>query len=359
MAYRLPTQITRENVGSVEPNALLPGDTKLRPQVRGGLKQFFRNSIDAAGGSIAIDSAATLVAQIAREDSRHPLCSATPFRYAAPAEIPEYGTECTAEATARAAITNMWFMLERYDGETFAQKVDQWRKGRAVQWRAPIDDNFEIRVRGGSGAGTYSIDFGLGMWSPDSPWKYNELWRNGIDTVQEADMLGARFIRTGSGIKPDDDKKQQGFDKFRKTYGILPQRLLALVGLYYMRELHPDYSLAMTTKGACKLSTLNKSSGSCDYTEIFKNVGFAASEDANWLVVREFPEGFFNALDRAKIRRREFDALHAAVGSINNMQAVDATGQELDIEPIFTLCTDNSPSTVEREVALQTARWRR
>lgn len=354
------SMIRQQDIRNFEPNALLTADAvPLNAQVRGGLIQFARNTLGTARGPIHEGSMRALIAEIATVDAEYPIYSAQPFRYAATPDLPEKGITCSAESTVVAALANMRFMVSRFHPQTFAASASESRKKRAVQWRTRFDDNFEFRMRGGAGAGAFSIDLGLGIAPIEKPGAYNELWRTGIDTVFIDSQLGARFIRTGSGVKRGDVEKTQAFEQFRKTYGILPQRLLGILGLYCMRELNPDYALAMTTEGARRYSTLGKSSGTCDYSGIFTNIGFQPSGNPNWLIVEDFSTGFFESLKKARIRRRESDVLHSSVQSMRNMTAVESNGNILPLKPPIIICSDNSKKTIEKELGVYMRSTRR
>lgn len=354
MASRIPAQISRQSIGQFDPNTVLPRDQPLAPSTRRGLKEFLANTIIATGTDVPGDAAAELIGAVANFDREYPLFSSTPFRYAAIPELPKLGLQCTAESTVIGAIGNMGFLTSQLNPQTFAANSREARRGnRAVQWRAPIDEKYEIRVRGGSGAGTFSIDFGLGTYDPLQPWRYNELWRVGIDTTARDGQTGTRFVRTGSAIKPGEEAKKEAFKKFRKAHGLLPQRLLGIVGMYYMHEVKPDYALALTTKGAIELSTLGKSNNArkLNYTGIFQNIGFEPSDDERWSLLPNFSEGgFLRALDVASIRRREADALHTAVESLNSMQAINYEGEPLGIPAPFKLCSDNDRTVINGEI---------
>ncbi len=134
---------------------------------------------------------------------------------------------------------------------------------------------------------------------------------------------------------------------------MLPGRLLGLIGLYAMRELQPDYAIALTTQGGKDLSTLGRSKGTCDYSGIFANIGFQPSDNPHWLVSDDFDNGFYESLERANLRRNEVDLLNAAVTSINSSHPI--IGTPLSIEPYslpIHLCSDRSIPAFERDLAL-------
>lgn len=354
MPHAFEGEISSNNVKLFDPNSVLTDGQSLDPAIGGGLKKYLK-SLACLRGKLSVETAADLIRGVADYEDELPLFSTQPFRYAALPFLPEAGVRRTAELTARSAVENMDYMQERFGAEAFAAETYASRQVRLIEWDAPIDDDYHLHVRGASGAGTFSIDLGLGVMDRSKePPKYKELWRAGIDTAHAYGILGARFIRTGSGIKQEhDDFKVKAFDRFRKRHGILPQRLLGLLGLYFMRELEPDYAVALTTTGARRLSTLGRSQGCCDYSGIFANIGFQPSTDEDWLAITDFGEGFYEALMRAGIRRREEPVLDTAMRSLNAMEPIDP--DQRDRGRLFEVCTDEGRDVIERELRVALA----
>ncbi|HEX5796818.1 MAG TPA: hypothetical protein VFX86_00325 [Candidatus Saccharimonadales bacterium] len=342
-------EINPQNVGHLNVNGYAPGGLELEEEVAGGLKKFAKSAIRSLSGNISGESFGELVTGVAEYEKDLALYSAQPFRYAALPGIREEGMRCTAEGTVRSATMNMRMMRSMFGDQAFSAIARKPRHHRAVVLSGQLDEDYEIQVRGGAGAGTFSIDFGLGTRNQQSH-SYNELWRSGVDTVHAEGRLGTRFIRTGSGIKHDSDfggKKTASFKEFRRRYGMLPQRMIGMMGLYFMRELNPDFAVALTSEGATRLSTLGRSQGACDYTGIFRNIGFLPSSNRYWQYIPEFnDEGFYDALTRAGIRKREADGLNRAADAINTASNVDGT-----VFPI-KLCSDESPETLRRELSV-------
>lgn len=302
-------------------------------------------------GGVTMDTARDLVSEIAHYEIDLPLYSVHPFRYLPVPDLPEAGFSATAEASVHSALENARYMRERFGDVTFAAQGSHQRRLHQVTWIAPLDRDYHINVRGGSGAGTFSIDFGLGVidYHREVP-KYKELWRTGIDTVHSDEILAARFIRTGTGIKDGKNSfKGESFDKFYKKYGLLPQRLLGLVGLYFMRELEPAYAFALTTEGARTLSSLNHSKGGCDYTKIFSCLGFRTTSDRNWLAIPDFENGFYEALEESYTREDAEDSVDLAIEALKKMVTVESLEEKTG--PLFEICSDDSEEVVSREVA--------
>jgi hypothetical protein len=348
--------ITTRNVRDLNPQSLLPEGIKpLDPNINGWLKKYFATTVNMLPGPINRDSASRLVTGLAEYESELPLYSVKPFRYAPPPDMPEYGVQLSAESTVVAAGDNMDYMLEHFGKPAFAAEVAAKRTVRAATWISPIDEDFHLHVRGGSGSGTFSIDFGLGVIDRKNRTNvpnYKELWRTGVDTVPLDDSIGARFIRTGSGIKDNDPFKSAAFYHFRRRHNILPQRLLGLIGLYFMRELEPRYAVAFSTAGARHYSTLKNSQGGCDYDGIFKNIGFEAiPTDENWLAIPNFGEGFYKAIVVSKIKRREEAVLYTAVEALKDMEPLNPPDKDTVGQRLFPLCEDDHPSILAQEVA--------
>jgi hypothetical protein len=346
--------ISSNNIRNFDPRSLLDsGMPQLNPNINGGLKVYFRSAVKSLGGSVSLETARQLISGVADYESELPLFSAQPIRYVPVAEIPEEGLRRTAESSVLAATDNMNYMLGRFGRLAFAADRYDKRKTRAATWVAPIDEDFHLHLRGASGAGTFSIDFGLGVVDSNNASQmpvYKELWRTGIDTVSVDDRIGARFIRTGSGVKPNDPFKTVAFEEFRKRHKIMPQRLLGVLGLYFMRELEPAYALALNTEGARRYSTLGQSKGGCDYDGIFRNIGFEPTSDQYWLSIPNFEEGFYNAIIAARIRAREEPALNMATEALKNMKPVYRHDKTSTRRRLFSICTDERSETLAREI---------
>lgn len=194
-------EINPANVRSRDPQSLLaPHQGELSPAINGGLKKYIANIVNRSPGNLSRDTVAEFVGGVAAYETDNPLFSATPFRYACLPDLPALGVRFSGEDTVKSAIQNMAYMQERFGSTAFAPELPSPRSVRAQTWVAPIDDDYQLHVRGASGAGTFSIDFGLGVidHSNLTP-NYKELWRAGVDTVHSEGSFGARFIRTGSG----------------------------------------------------------------------------------------------------------------------------------------------------------------
>lgn len=348
-------EITPHNVRNLDPQSLLEPEARtLDPSINGYLKAYFASTVKGLKGNVSVEAATELVGGITDYEREQPLFSVKPFHYMPVPDLPAIDVRCTAESTLVAAINNMRYMQERFGTRPFAAELPEKRVVRAVTWVAPIDDDFHLHVRGASGSGTFSIDLGLGVIDRDNRShtdNYKELWRAGIDTASVNDHLGARFIRTGSGTKAGDTFKIEAFDRFRKQHHILPQRLLGILGLYFIRELEPDYAVALSTEGAKRYSTLTNSKGVCDYDGIFKNIGFEPTSDRHWLGILNFGEKFYDAIVTAHVKRNEQRVVDSAVEAVINMEPLNPLDADTTGTRLFDLFEDDHPGTLAREIA--------
>lgn len=322
------------------------GGATLDPTAVGRFKAFAKSALQGHKGKIDHEVMGEFIETIvSAETEGFGLSKGRAFRYPAVSDIPEFGTERNSNTIVSSATGNAGFMIAYAGVESFLAG-DARRKTRAIEHTIDVDD-YVLKVRGGSGAGCFSLDLGLGF---NSTTRYNELWRTGFDTEHLGDVMGARIIRTGSGVKPGDAAKIERFDQFRKDFGIMPQRLLGLASLYMMHEMKPDYMLALSTEGGKRLSTLGRSKGGCNYSGIFQNIGLRQSPDPYWLTGGAGPEAFYDTLERANISRREADTLDHVIGAINETMATHeeqgGTAMRLD------LCSQQDPAMLEREFAI-------
>ena len=194
------------------------------------------------------------------------------------------------------ALNNARYFVDLVGQDFFATKDEE----RATIFKAPIaDTNFFLSCKGGSGAGTFSLDFAIGIdWGQPFIKPSGELWRTGIDTetVGSDETLTTRIIRTGSAVKNDVDKKK-GYPEFRNKFKISPQRALAFLSMYVSRNLGAGRIDALTTEGAIALSTLGRSKTPYNYTNLFEGVGFDHSDNPSWLSVSDLQENFYPTLE--------------------------------------------------------------
>lgn len=223
-------------------------------------------------------------------------------------------------------------------------------KERATIFKAPIaDTNFFLSCKGGSGAGTFSLDFAIGVdWGQPFILPSGELWRTGIDTEteQSAGAFTTRIIRTGSGVKKDIDKIK-AYPEFRKKFKISPQRALAFLSMYVAHSLGTKDLKALSTEGALKLSTLARSKDPYDYTTLFSETGFQEGENPNWLFVPDLQTNFYPTIETSPdnqrgLRAHETRGMHHVLEAFQNL--ADSNGNPLPIK----LRNDESMEETER-----------
>lgn len=319
-------------------------------QVLHGLTSYIKNTVKKIGTPLTAETADTLISDVVDLENLGPLFSGKAFDYPAISEATAESSVRTSESSIQCAYLNGRALIGKCGLAPFIAS-DTSRQYRLIEWGTNIGDDFQVRLRGASGASAISLDLGLGVLDAKKPWfPYKELWRCGIDTEQTSSgCTGTRFVRTGSGIKPGDDFKTGAFKKFRREQGIMPQRLLGLVGLYVMREFDPDYAVALSLDGAINFSTLGKSKGITDYDAIFRDIGFKTSKDPNWNVIPNFHDGFYDALDRADLRKKEVDTLDQAVKGLRTPLTLTLHGDK-NSPPPLNICSSERNEDLEREL---------
>ncbi len=230
---------------------------------------------------------------------------------------------------------NARYLISLVGQDFFASKD----KERATIFKAPIaDTKFFLSCKGGSGAGTFSLDFAIGIdWGQPFNKTSGELWRTGIDTETEdsAGSLATRIIRTGSAVKKDVDKIK-GYSEFRKKFKISPQRCLAFLAMYVAHSLGAHELRALSTPGALRLSSLAKSKEAYDYSQLFEGVGFAVGDNENWLEVPDLQNDFYRALETTPdnmngLRRHEARGMHHILESFENLRGPDDQAFPIDL----------------------------
>lgn len=225
-------------------------------------------------------------------------------------------------------------------------------------FRGSIGDGFSITAKGGSGAGTFSLDLAIESDRADDIrdklFPSHELWRVGIDTATVKTDEGAkrigRIIRTGSGVKPGDKQKESEFRHFRSQFGTLPQRALTYIAAQLMYDQDFHHGLALSTAGALELSSLKKSRGlRTTYSDLHRTMGFQAHHNQHWLAVHNIQNRFYQSFvmpHRAMPRNRETGLLphepaqlDKVIAGFNSMVSYPSNS-EFPIK----LCQDDSPT---------------
>ncbi|HSW36941.1 MAG TPA: hypothetical protein VLG37_01070 [Candidatus Saccharimonadales bacterium] len=261
---------------------------------------------------------------------------------------------------ASQAFRNAQFMVDVFGVPMFAAHPNIAGQPGGV-YKAPLgDDGLYLSCKGGSGSGTFSLDFAIGAYR-ERPYDYGvgihntrgEIWRMGVDTMLDpSGQRILRIIRTGSGIgiNPDADSvKEEQFKAYRREYGLLPQRALAFLALYIAYDLGMDSAAALSTEGAIEISTLGRSKGICDYNGIFNGVGFGASSNPNWLGVDNLQATFYDRLinDQAEsgLRLQEVRGIDELIAVFNELTTMQ--GEPFPVK----LCQDNERHANELAVA--------
>ncbi len=212
------------------------------------------------------------------------------FRYMAETSQPSERLELAAD-NARFWVNTM--------GREFFTRNRQCATQLSGGFYAPIGDEFYLSCKGGSGSGTFCLDFAIGLKEGLRKSSPHELWRTGLDTQRTETGRAGRIIRTGTGVKPNGENyehKASMFKRFHEVVGIKPPRALALLAMYVAYDLKLDELWALSNEGARTLGTLKNSKGDCHYSELFAQTGFVESANPNWLKVEDLQDGFYDAL---------------------------------------------------------------
>ncbi len=248
------------------------------------------------------------------------------------------------------ALSNARFMVELAGVRFFAREHGK----RGIIFKAPIaDSDFFLSLKGGSGAGTFSMDFAIGVDKGQKALStLGELWRTGVDTEIPEDGQGriVRIIRTGTGVIRNDPLKTEKFKEFRKRFKITPQRALAFLALYFAYSLGAEGIKALSTNGAKRLSSLGRSANPYDYSQLFKGVGFVEGENPHWLYVPDLPENFYFTLETTPenqngLRAYEASGMHKVLEGFQSLQGPE--GEECPIRLQFV----ETPEEMERVLA--------
>jgi hypothetical protein len=237
------------------------------------------------------------------------------------------------------ALGNARFMIGLTGTDLFRREGTD---GRAEVYKAPINgSDFVLSCKGGAGAGTFSLDFAIGLDKGRGITNTSgELWRTGIDseTDRSSDGRTVRIIRTGSAVKYDPGKTER-FAEFKKDFKITPPRALTFLTLYLAHSLGAERVKALTTLGGVRLSSLARSKNPYDYSKLFESTGFREmGENENWLTISNFQEDFYNAIattaeDQNGLRTYEATGMHEVLEAFKNMTGPD--GKPFPVELRF------------------------
>lgn len=215
------------------------------------------------------------------------------------------------------ALGNAQFMVGVF-GTDFFSRNERSPLKRKTFFKAQIpDSNFYLSVKGGSGAGTFSVDFAIGVHKEHN-WEntLGEIWRTGIDTETLADgKRGVRIIRTGGGVRHESAKEAK-FEEFKDHFKMPPARALSLMVVNYAQTVDPGRISALSTLGARTLSTLPNTPHSYDYSRLFRHLGFIEEENGLWL---EKPaDQLIYWLQPGRREKAGYERIQTAVGNLRD-----------------------------------------
>lgn len=264
-------------------------------------------------------------------------------------------TQGKIEPLATQAISNARYLTGLFGPEFFEEHPKDHRK-RNTFFRAPIDSDFYLSCKGGSGSGTFSVDFAIGFDPHQRRTLGGELWRLGMDTgfSQPSGQRDARIIRTGSAMRPtlpDWEKKKNAYDIFIKRYGIRPSRALSFLAMFAAHEMPGIKNIRAISYDGVRNGEIthlkNRRVIYFDYSSHFQECGLTLSENPHWLCVGNSPEAFYDAIttnpaQQEGLRKRELAGLDRLVNVFRDLQDIqsgapmplsicsDVTKEELD-----------------------------
>jgi len=273
-----------------------------------------------------------------------PLAKATSFNY-----LPIHSRKPIDEQIS-SALDNAQEHIDTYGIDTFRHGAPR------AYHRAPFPDSsgYSIAAKGGSGAGTFSIDLAIEYNKFEDDRDYlkpsHELWRTGLDIYRDDQgNTHGRIIRTGGGVKAHDTIKQDKFNTFLREYRTTPQRILTYLGAHLIHDQYRTNALALSSYGAHELSSLNKSQSAkpTPYSAIHEQSGFVKSYNEYWHLAPDIRNTFYdlfvsqNEVD-AGIRPHEYRPCDIAVTAFNAMTNYPE-GSAFPVK----LCSNDDPNVVE------------
>lgn len=256
-------------------------------------------------------------------------------------------------------LDNSKFWIDIFGRDFFSRhRTDYSERGELME--SQIDNDFYLSCKAGSGVGTFSVDFAIGMIKPGKNILFKtrtsgELWRTTIDTENANAGKSLRIIRTGSAIKSshlDYEKKIQMYDLFKERYRISPQRALAFLTMYIGKDLNVKEVKAISLEGASqkRLHLIRGSRVNFDYDFLFKSVGFSLSPNKNWLTMGNPSNNFYSTIqtspsDQNGLRAHETSGLNKVLEAFQMMK--DTMGRSYPI----TVCATDSSDELEKAFA--------
>lgn len=217
----------------------------------------------------------------------------------------------------RLAAENACFLTSIF-GVDFFSRRDGFSGERKTFFKAQIGEtDFYLSAKGGSGAGTFSVDYAIGVLK-DGNRENNkgELWRTGFDT----EMLcgtgrNLRIIRTGNGVRYDPYKTLK-FEEFKNYFKSTPARFLTSLISRSAHFLNAAEVIALTTEGAKVLSSLPKRANAYNYSRLFTQMGFEEDQRRFWMKYTD--PGSHTGLSRRE--KRNFEVVADAFCNLKSLR---------------------------------------
>jgi hypothetical protein len=195
-----------------------------------------------------------------------------------------------------------------------------------------LDGLLWLGIKGGSGAGSFSIDFAIGrVQRNDFRHMRGEMWRTGIDTIVDENGASARVIKQGSAMnrnKKGYEEKRELARKFYELYGISVPRAMTALTICAAHTLEKPTLQLVTqqTFSRPRYTGHSETKVKFDYQEHFRSMGFDGMPNNNKvLVFRGERRGFYKRLidqdnTGSGLNRRELAGLDEIVHAFNNAQ---------------------------------------
>jgi hypothetical protein len=236
----------------------------------------------------------------------------------------------TDETDFEAVLESILLNAQYWIGLFWLRFFEEWeKKERTYVLRAPIDQDFDIVCKGGSGIGTFCIDISLSFWAQRLPGVVrNELWKMSIDI----DAQWMRIVRSGGSMNSkyvNAEERSEKFDQFKKCYKMLPQRALGALALYIAESewKYPLRAISLEWARKRNMSLVASSKVNFDYTKLFEWLGFELQNE-NWLSIDSFMEWIHH------VGHHEADILDRMVHAFNDMRPSfeeGVAGVQLDV----------------------------
>lgn len=187
------------------------------------------------------------------------------------------------DQTVSQVLANARWMVDNFGLDFFSRSTNSSQQRKSFFKASIPDSQFYLSAKGGSGSGTFSVDFALGVEKRHGYTVSGEIWRSGFDTEVLANgALGIRLIRTGTAVRHDASKTEK-FDEFKHDFKTSPARVLTFILIGVSRSFAAEQIIALTTVGAQRLSTLPRKDRAYNYTNHYQEMGFTIQDNGLWL----------------------------------------------------------------------------